>query len=137
MLFLNILAQVSKSVVYEEIPWLTTPDLDDDSIFIDYSNIKNGLSLQQTKQYKAKVIPIDSVIMTCVGKFGVSAIITKELVINQQLHAFLPSQHFLPKFIAYCIKNQKSYCETKATSTTIAYLNKTNCNSIPIPHISA
>ena len=115
------------------IPWLTTPDLDEGSVSINFSGIKNGLSKEEAVEYKAKVIPLDSVVMTCVGKFGVAAVVTKEIVINQHLHAFLPSEVFLPKYIAYNIINQKTYCESKSTSTTIAYLNKENCNSIPIP----
>jgi len=71
-----------------------------------------------------------------VGKFGIAAIVSKEIIINQQLHAFLPNGRLLPKYIAYCIKYQKAYCEKLATATTIAYLNKENCNSIPIPLVS-
>ncbi|HRI61173.1 MAG TPA: restriction endonuclease subunit S [Saprospiraceae bacterium] len=115
------------------IPWLTTPDLDENSISINFSKVNSGLTKEEAAAYKAKIIPIDSVIITCVGKFGVAAVIDSEVVINQQLHAFLPSKYFAPKFIAYNIISQKTYCERKSTSTTIAYLNKENCNSIPIP----
>jgi type I restriction enzyme, S subunit len=114
------------------IPWLTTPDLDNDSISINYSKIKLGLTEGEAVLYNARVIPPNSVIMTCVGKFGVSAIVTKPTVANQQLHAFLPSKEFLPKYIAYNIKAQLSYFERSSTSTTIAYLNKGNCNGMPI-----
>lgn len=116
------------------IPWVTTPDLNDNSISIDYSKIEQGLTLQEVELYKAKIIPVNSVIMICVGKFGVSAVVKNALVINQQLHAFLPTKEFTPKYIAYNIQNQKLYFESKSTSTTIAYLNKENCNSMPVPY---
>lgn len=115
------------------IPWLTTPSLHGELINVDYTKIKLGLTEDEAKLFKAKIIPVNSVVMTCVGTFGIAVVLSKEAIINQQLHAFLPSETFLPKYLAYNIKNQKDYCEKTATTTTIAYLNKTNCNSIPIP----
>ena len=115
------------------IPWLTTPSLPSELINVDYSKLKLGLTVEEASSYKAKIIPINSVVMTCVGTFGIAVVLAKKAIINQQLHAFLPSETFLPKYLAYDIKNQKHYCEKTATTTTIAYLNKTNCNSIPIP----
>jgi len=115
-----------------DIPWITTPDLQEESINIEYSKIDKGLSKEEAVAYKAKVIPVNSVIMTCVGNFGVTAIVEFESVINQQLHAFLPSDKVLPKYLAYSLKTQKVYMNTVSTSITIAYLNKKNCNSVPI-----
>lgn len=118
------------------IKWITTPLLTEKSIIIDYSQAQYGLTIEEIKKYKAKVIPIGSVIMTCVGTFGLSSIVEKEIVINQQLHAFLPSEYLDKKFIAYCIQNNKKYFEENSTATTIQYLNKTKCNSMPIPIFS-
>jgi type I restriction enzyme S subunit len=55
------------------------------------------------------VIPLGSVIMTCVGKFGISAIVEKRIVVNQQLHAFLPVIFFYNKYLAYCIQYNKVF----------------------------
>lgn len=118
------------------IKWITTPLLTEKSIIIDYSQAQYGLTIEEIEKYKAKVIPIGSVIMTCVGTFGLSSIVEKEIVINQQLHAFLPSEYLDKKFIAYCIQNNKKYFEENSTATTIQYLNKTKCNSMPIPIFS-
>ncbi|MEI6754044.1 MAG: restriction endonuclease subunit S [Paludibacter sp.] len=116
-----------------DIKWVTTPNLSSSSIKLDYPSISMGLSENETVEYNARVIPSGSVIMTCVGTFGLSAVIEKPVVINQQLHAFLSSDLVNPKYIAYCIQNSKSYFEHKSTSTTIQYLNKSNCNSMPFP----
>lgn len=116
-----------------EIPWITIPELDDIQINIDYSRSVKGLSQKEIKLYKAKVIPLNSVIMTCVGRFGITAVVEKELVINQQLHAFLPNERIVPKYLAYAIKSKQKFMENNATATTIAYLNKAKCNSIPVP----
>lgn len=113
-----------------QIPWITIPNLTSSSININSSELK--LSDNEISEVNGKKIPIDSVVMSCVGRFGISAIVEDECVINQQLHAFLPSKLIDKKYLMYQIKILQSYLEHIATSTTIAYVNKTGCNSLPI-----
>jgi len=115
------------------IPWITTPDIEPDNITINPRSIYIGLTLDEAEKYNARLIPINSVVMTCVGSFGMVFTTSYECIINQQLHAFITHKYINPKFIAYSLKRKKRWMEDHATSTTIAYLNKTNCNSTPIP----
>lgn len=116
-----------------DIKWITTPDLDEKLIKLDYSKVEIGLSEEEVQKYNARVIPINSVIMTCVGTLGLSSIVEKKIVINQQLHAFLPEKYYLPKALAYYIRLNKNFYERISTSTTIQYVNKEKCNSLPFP----
>ncbi|WP_409024763.1 restriction endonuclease subunit S [Flectobacillus sp. BAB-3569] len=116
-----------------DIKWITTPDLDEKLIKLDYSKIELGLTKNEAEKYNARVIPVNSVIMTCVGTLGLSSIVEKEIVINQQLHAFLPEKYYLPKLLAYYIRLNKNFYERISTSTTIQYINKDKCNSLPFP----
>lgn len=113
--------------------WLLTPHFSEQSIYIDYKNIERGLSKEEVEKYNAKIIQKNNVIMTCVGRLGLSAILEENAVINQQLHAFIANEHILPEYLAYSIRANQNYYDSKATSTTIPYLNKTSCNSLPIP----
>ncbi|MFZ1568220.1 MAG: restriction endonuclease subunit S [Thiolinea sp.] len=113
--------------------WLLTHHFHEDSININYKNIEKGLSNEEIIKYKAKVIEEKSIIMTCIGRVGLSAVLKEKAVINQQSHAFIPNDYVIPEYIAYCIRANKTYFEEKATSTTVSYLNKTACNSLPIP----
>jgi type I restriction enzyme S subunit len=115
------------------IPWITIPNLRENGCSIDYSTVNAGLSINETELYNARIIPKESVVMTCIGHFGIAAVAEKPLVINQQLHAFIVENNFIPSYLAYALKSQKLYFDKVATSTTIAYVNKTNCNSVPIP----
>ena len=115
------------------IKWVTTPNLNPFSIKLNYDDISLGLSEAEVKEYNARVIPIGGVIMTCVGTFGLSAIVERPLVINQQLHAFISNETVDAKFIAYCIQLNKNFFENISTSTTIQYVNKEKCNSMLIP----
>ncbi len=114
-----------------DIPWITTPDISGRTI----STSKNGLfvSREELKQCRGKTIPANSVVMSCVGDFGLVAIASRELVINQQLHAFVPDGKVDAPFLMYALTNQTKYMLRLATKTAVPYLNKDNCESIPIP----
>lgn len=113
--------------------WLLTQNFDDKSIWIDYSKISLGLSKYEVKEYNARIVNKGSVIMTCIGRLGLSAVLEEDSVINQQLHAFIPNKYIKAEYLAYCIRANQNYFKKKSTSTTIDYLNKTACNSLPIP----
>jgi type I restriction enzyme, S subunit len=116
-----------------DIPWITFPDLGE-SVEIRESKSGLGLSREEIQMYKARIIPKGSVIMSCIGRFGITAVVSKELVVNQQFHAFIVEEDTLhARYLAYAIRTQTPFMEQIATATTIAYLNKANCNSIPIP----
>jgi type I restriction enzyme S subunit len=115
------------------IPWLTTPDLDLQKITVNLNLINNRLSKEEINKYNARLIPENSVIMTCVGTFGVTCINNQECIINQQLHAFITHRFITSRYVAYALKFKEKYMEQNSTSTTISYLNKTKCNSLPIP----
>jgi type I restriction enzyme S subunit len=114
------------------IPWITTEDLvPDGRTYLS----KKGLSLTRDEidQVRAKIVPAGSVLMTCVGELGTTSIAGCDLVMNQQLHSFQCSERVVPEFLHYAIPFNRSYLAQLATSTTIPYLNKSACNSIPIP----
>jgi len=113
------------------IPWVTTDDLNHLSQTIS-SKKSIGLTINEIKFVKAKIIPVNSVIMTCVGDLGVVSINTQEIVINQQLHAFQCGSKMNPFFLMYNLSYQKDFMYKMSSSTTVPYMNKTVCNSIPV-----
>ena len=117
------------------IPWITFPDIGE-TIYIEKSKSGYGLSEKEIKKVKAKIIPSNCVIMSCVGKFGIVVINKCNVVINQQFHAFRCPDSMDSYFLTHALKMQKSYMEKIAHFTTIRYLNKNKCNSIPIPILS-
>lgn len=116
-----------------DIPWITLPDINPKTLHVTASKSKIGLTRTEVKESRARVIPERSVIMSCVGRFGLAATTKNECVINQQLHAFLPPESLVPEYLTIVLLAQVEYMESIATSTTIAYLNKNNCNSVPVP----
>jgi len=113
-----------------DIPWVTTPDIVTNNV----GKSKIGLAIyrEEAKRVGAKVVPIDSIIMSCVGELGIVAKVNNELIINQQLHAFIPKENLSNWFLLYELSTRKKYMESVATKTAVPYMNKDNCNSIPI-----
>lgn len=114
-----------------DIPWVTTNDLI--HLGITYESKKLvGLSDEEIKQVRARVIRKNSVIMTCVGDLGTVSIAGNSMVVNQQLHTFQCGEKMNPIFLMYSLSYQKEYMLKMASSTTLPYMNKTICNSIPV-----
>lgn len=70
-----------------DIPWITTGDLNTTG-YTTGSKSGLGLTIDEIKQVKRKIIPKGSVLMSCIGDLGLTTVTDREVVINQQLHSF-------------------------------------------------
>ena len=113
-----------------DLPWITVSDIDSLNVFESIEGL--SLSKKSLKKAHGRTAPKRAVIMSCVGSFGLVAITGKELVINQQLHAFVVGDKVMPEWLAYNLERQERYMDKIATQTTILYLNKSACESVPI-----
>lgn len=115
-----------------DIQWITTDDL---ILFSNVSKSSKGLALRRVEieESQSKIIPKESVLMSCVGYLGMVSIADVEMVVNQQLHTFQCSEVINNKFLMYALYVKKDYMYSIANITTVAYMNKSKCNSIPIP----
>ncbi len=112
-------------------PWITTNDLVGLGV-TTHSPKDIGLSSEEINEVRARVIPKKSVIISCVGDLGISSIAGRDLVVNQQLHTFQCGDRVNCHFLAFFLPFRKPWMRRRATQTTLPYLNKTNCNSIPV-----
>lgn len=114
-----------------EIPWVTTEDL----IHLgetNYSKKNIGLTIDEINEVRAKIIPENSLIMTCVGDLGVISIAKREMIINQQLHSYQLKDNLNIFYVMYDLSYRKNFMNKMASTTTVPYMNKSICNSIPI-----
>jgi type I restriction enzyme S subunit len=114
-----------------DIPWITTDDLNHLG-FTETSKKNIGLTNEEITLAKARLIPKNSVVISCVGNLGLASIASDNFVMNQQLHSFQCGDKILPEFLIFCLPFQKGYMLSRATSTTVPYMNKSVCNSIPV-----
>jgi type I restriction enzyme S subunit len=112
------------------IPWVTTPEIK--GKYIPSKSQQNYISTEVLKECGGKIVPSGAVVMAAVGELGLVAITSEEVVLNQQLHAFVCSDLVHNEYLAYWLSSQKTYMRSIASKTTIPYLNKTNCESVPV-----
>ena len=112
------------------IPWVTTPEIH--GRYIPSKLQVNYVSEEALSEAGGKIVPPGAVIMAAVGDLGLVAISSERVVLNQQLHAFVCSERINNEYLAYWLTTQKPYMESVASKTTIPYMNKTNCESIPV-----
>lgn len=113
-----------------DIPWVTTPEIN--GRYIPSKLQVNYVSTTALSDAGGKIVPQGAVVMAAVGELGLIAITSEPVVLNQQLHAFVCSKLVNNEYLAYWLTTQKPYMESIASKTTIPYMNKTNCESIPV-----
>jgi type I restriction enzyme S subunit len=111
-----------------DIPWINISDIYGPTV----SSSKSGLAVSREalSNAKGRTIPADTVIMTCVGTFGVSTVALREMIINQQLHGFVCGPRLLPRFLRLVLETKEEEMKSLAGQTTIPYLNRAKCESI-------
>jgi type I restriction enzyme S subunit len=92
------------------------------------------LSEEGINAFQKKVLPADSVIVTCIGsQMGKVALNKKECVTNQQINSIIPHKEFNSDFIYYVISSMEDYLRNLATGgSTMPIVNKSTFEDITI-----
>ncbi len=82
----------------------------------------------------ARILPLNSVLVSCIGNLGRTALNTVPVAFNQQINAIIPNDVILPKYLFFQAQSSAFRCqlEEKATATTISIVNKGNFDKILI-----
>jgi len=112
----------------EGMPWITMDDMKGDYIS------KANLFVDKGEQAKAgsKILKKNSVIASCVGNFGISSVNSIDVIINQQLQAFIPKD-IDSDFLREIILVSRSYFELIGTAATLVYVNQLGFENMPVP----
>ena len=83
----------------------------------------------------ARVVPPNTVLVTCIGNLGRTGFVKKKAAFNQQLNAILENENIGGKFIFYQAQSPlfRRQLEKLATGTTVSIVNKGNFETIIIP----
>jgi restriction endonuclease S subunit len=79
-----------------------------------------------------RVLLAGAVVASCVGTFGLAAINSVDVIINQQLQAFIPTDRIEAKFMRHCVVIAEGYFEQIGTAATIAYVNQLGFANMPL-----
>lgn len=112
----------------QDIPFIKPPDITNSAI----KSVSEYLSNAGKK--KARVLPQNSVLVTCIGNLGRIGYNKEEVAFNQQINAILPTDFIDFKFTFYQAQsvNFRNQLESLSTSTTVALVNKSSFNSVKI-----
>lgn len=108
------------------IPYIKPPQLNNKIVSVgDESLSEKGAKL-------ARVLPKNSVLISCIGNLGKTALNTVPVAFNQQINAIIPNNAILSKFLFYQAQSTefRHQLEEKATATTISIVNKSNFEKI-------
>ena len=121
--------QRNKPVLNESdgLDWVTMEDMKGKYI----SESSNKVSIQAIKEAGSKILRKDSVVASCVGRFGIAAINMVDVIINQQLQAFIPCQ-IKAEYLRELVSLSTEYFELIGTAATLIYVNQQGFENMPI-----
>lgn len=109
-------------------PWITPEALSEDGLITGDLYV----SRESANKTQSRTLKEGSVIATCVGQYGLAAVLPIESIVNQQIQGFIPAERIAADFMCLVIQVSSKYFESIATSTTIQYVNKSGFESLPI-----
>ena len=112
-----------------DIPFLKPSDFSTDNIDL----FDTEFYISEKARNKARVLPVGSIVVTCIGIIGKTKITQKECAFNQQINAIIPFDGNNNRYIAYAISFQKELLQTKANAAVVPIINKTEFSKISIP----
>ena len=121
----------SKAELYgTNMPFVKPPQLLDDYI----ETTIDGLSHEGEKL--ARVAPVNSILVSCIGNLGKLGIVQRPSAFNQQINAIYPNPTtFNSRYIFYYCQSSSFLGQLNdlAGGTTVPIVNKKNFNSLEIP----
>ena len=102
-----------------EYPWITPSDINSNKYI--YKGDRNLSNIGITK---ARLLPKDSVLVTCIASIGKNAILKVKGSCNQQIYAIIPNDSMSADFIYYLIENNKLLLKKYAGTSATSIINK-------------
>ena len=118
----NTPPKINKSNFGSHVPFVKPPELLNDII----QDVSDYLSKEGAA--KARVIPPNSVLVSCIGNLGKTGINSFPVAFNQQINAIVPFNGINPLFIFYQAQSFffRKQLEEFSSATTISIINKGN-----------
>lgn len=114
-----------------DIRFITPTDITD--------NIKYQSITQRTvvRQNKMKVLPIGSIVYTCIASIGKMQLTLHPSITNQQINSIIVNINHNNEFIYYSLLNMTPYIKSTQSNTTLPIINKTEFSKfiVGIPSI--
>lgn len=110
-----------------EIPFVKPPELNDKGI----RNASNRLF--EKGALSARMLPVDAVLVSCIGGLGKTGIAKVPVAFNQQINAIIFNKNIVPEFGFYYAQMLKPWLYDVASATTLPLVNKGKFKNAPFP----
>jgi type I restriction enzyme S subunit len=110
------------------IAWIKPDDLDR-AMYVDSSS--EYLSDEGAK--RARILPAGSVLVSCIGNVGKTAIAAKPLATNQQINSLIPSEEVDSDYLFFACRFIGSAMRAAASVSLVPIINKSSFSALTIP----
>ena len=99
-----------------------------------YQIIVESENYISSKGYEvSRKLPKGSVLVSCIGIIGKTAILGMDACTNQQINAIIPNEYVNNKFLAYSILSQRYVLSSVANAPVVPLINKSDFSKVEIP----
>lgn len=105
----------------KDISWITLEDFNND-LYI--TNSKKYISNQALEDKKVRIVPKNSVLMSCTATLGKVKINSIECATNQQINALVcDEEQIIPEFLAYYLSSNNSHLHYLTNNLGVKHIN--------------
>jgi type I restriction enzyme, S subunit len=79
-----------------------------------------------------RLLPSHTLLVTCIGNLGKSALTASPSICNQQINAVLPTPAAEPEYLYYWSRTIRPWLEENSSATTVSIINKGRFSEAPI-----
>lgn len=115
----------------KEINWLTVADFNSDKLEVDTT--ENYVSRFALVSKKVRIIPKNSVLVSCTGTIGKVGINSVELTTNQQINSIICNENILPYYLGNILKVYGKSLEELTSNSGVKHVNLQMLNDFKIP----
>lgn len=107
--------------------WVTIDDMKNKYI----QSVNRYVTKNSAMLAGSKILKKGAVIASCVGNFGITSINNIDVIINQQLQAFIP-RNIKAEYLQNLVSISKKYFELIGTAATLVYVNQEGFQNLPV-----
>ncbi len=113
-----------------EFLWAGPSDLDQGKYIL---STNRRLSAIGRADSRTRIIPKNSLLISCIGNIGKLSISKEEMATNQQINTFVPNESIIDiEYVYYFLLGNKHLLFAEASATTVPILNKSKLSRIKI-----
>ncbi|ABK89599.1 restriction endonuclease subunit S [Francisella tularensis subsp. novicida] len=99
---------------------------------IEGAKYQTRTSRTVTEQTKMNILPIGTIVYTCIGSIGKMSLSTLPSITNQQINSLIVNEQNNNEFVYYSLLNLTPYIQSTQANTTLPIINKTEFSKFKI-----